>query len=199
MGEPGVYAVERAAADGGEAMMQRARVVAGRFQQDIGDAHAGCLARGVGQRGQVRRTHYERYAEAGGQGGVGFRIRTGRRNQQGTVLFDSLRNGRRAGERGGENSDRESTFCGGDGGGADAVNRRTGSFHYGDAIHLKRFASPFDADTAPLVQSRVALGRREPCWKPAPRCWCCAIPKRWRESAPNWIPGLEAPHAIDRE
>src|ERR1022692_1836302 len=37
--EAGVYAVERAAADGGEAVMQRARIVAGRFQQDIGDAH----------------------------------------------------------------------------------------------------------------------------------------------------------------
>ena len=62
-----VYAVERAAADGGEAVMQRARVVAGRFQQDIGDARASGLAGCVGQRGQVRRTHHERYAEPRGQ------------------------------------------------------------------------------------------------------------------------------------
>ena len=41
--QTGVNAVERASADGGEAVMQGARIRAGRFQQNIGDARAGSL------------------------------------------------------------------------------------------------------------------------------------------------------------
>ena len=48
-------------------------------------------------------SHLESFITAGGQKGVGFRISAGRRDQQGTVLFDALRHGCRAGECGGEN------------------------------------------------------------------------------------------------